>query len=388
VPLVLNQSQGVSSISLGPSGTTALSVQPDAAWAGKSIVVAGTHLGGAAPRLRLFRIDGGAPTSMCGSKPTFQCQSGVRTLVGNSILTLNGDFAMSVPVLPTTTEILLIASNSSSDGFSLFSAGFGTGQTGGLIIPRTPPRVFPRFPTRPSTFLLSAAERLITNTGVQLPPSSMTVRIPNCAKAAQGPTACTLPASSIQHLPISGGLNGLAVTLPADFFPAVPAGGVGSLGVQVDCTNLPTVSTTLEYSNRSPTQATTLVLDRSAAMDAANVAAMKVAMKALLQSLVPTAGSPASDKVSVISYADDADTLTGPALVDVTPSSIATLRTSVDSIATGGGTSIGDGVFEAQSLLANSFDDLTAANRPDRQAIVIINGSLNSQGALPEIYVD
>ncbi len=399
VPMPFGTTQSVVQVRLGPYGTTALSVMPTGpAWTapGNLMTIKGSNVlsVGLSPRFRVFRIDGDGqvPKAMCGGSPLHECPVTAQFRLLQPVGTnFSGEFNLTVPIAPDTKEVLLIASNSIGTMASAFSPTFGSTSTPQISLGKIP-RVFPRFPApptpRPSPLVVKLGQRLTTNVGVLIPQDSITVSMPNCAKANQGPAACNLPSASIQFLPMSGGLSPLAISAPADFFPILPAGGFGTLNVKVDVANLPSATATLEYANRVPTQVTALVMDSTVDMGLFKLPSMKTAAKALLQSLLPVGATPATDKVALLAYAEDASTLTGPSPVDVTASSIAGLEQAIDGMAIFEDSSIGDGVFEAQATLANAFDDLQVGNRPDKQIMIVVNASLNNQNALPELYVN
>lgn len=384
-PLLTNLGlKKVEDVPVGSYGATAFSVAPSSSWVGGTMVVSSTA--GWPTRFRVFRIDGSArvPTPMCGTPPLNECIP-LPIAPSPSVGVSPGipSFFQKVPILPSTKEVLVIASNSGGEGTNMVDVTFNLDQTSKFDILRS------RFKCQTNgtaVARLDALQRLSGNTSFTIPPADLLVTIPNCPFASQGASACDVPKLQIVPLPTSGGISPYRISLPSGYCPAsnpFPS----ALDIVFKVPNLPDLHGSLQASTRPPKQATVLALQRSGDLD--TLTATKVAAKALLRSLLPAdASTPSPDSVALVTYASDADTLTTGGLQDVTPSALPVLQALVDGIQPGDGTSVGDGVFESQSVLADAFDSLPAASRPDRQVLILTNNRMNDTSSLPETYVD
>ncbi len=359
---------------LGSFGTTAMSVRPDPT-TDSAIQVTVSALRGDPTRFRVFRIDRENSTNLvpypvCGSSPAYEC------LLSSAADHPEGRLSLPVPINPATEELLLIASTAGDPG--LFDWSIGPLQpTLSILSPTTSRQASIGNRLAPRTFMVSLLARDAAWEPLDVQPSQLTVTVPNCANSS---VSCVVP-NDAEHLVFTGLGNGaslLAITLPPEFYSSdISLPLYYDLSIQVQGVSQPAVSPqSLVATANDGGQATVLVLDKSNSMGMGEdkLSAMKIAAKALIQSLPESGGSSLRNRLAIVAFNHDAETVSH--LSYVVPGNVQAFCDDVDGITSSGSTSVGDGVFEAQSILANALDDATT--RPARQVIIVMSDGASS----------
>jgi hypothetical protein len=213
---------------------------------------------------------------------------------------------------------------------------------------------------------------------VQVTPEMVTLRFPGCAEQPTDPTRppCELRGGEpgVVLSTIGAGQYRARVSLPQSF---IPLGAEGTLGFEAvvgdELSNIEPDA--IRVRAHAPRTALGLVLDRSAAVAGSKLEATKIAAELVLRSLGE------EDAVGLVTFDRDAQTLvplasrcaasTDP--VGVALAELGALQGSPQRCA-----SPGDGLFEAQSMLADALDLVPAAGGlatclPDRQAVLVVS---------------
>ncbi len=384
----LGEHRLVPNVQLGPYGTTALSVSLDPAWIGTQAIMRVVAYPGDSPRFRVFRIDrygdNRIPTPLCGVSPSFEC---ILAPLPNSP---QGHMALDLTVTADTDEFILIASNAEGSDYAHFDWSVGPSGAQLFILEPGPSRpAFIGTATNPKSFMLRLNSRDPQGGPADIVQGDLTVSVPNCAL---GPGACVVPAEGIQFVGLGEGSALIVVSLPPEFYTDPTTGGLSFLDVEVSTPNRSPVVASNALQIGTDTQATVLVLDRSGSMNQyGKLDALKTAAVGLLQSLAPgDPNAPVYDKIGLVMFSNDAVSVRsgGYVLMDSTPGMVEALKGFVDGMTAEGGTSIGDGVMEAQSNLAESFDGLPMTDRPKRQTMIVLTDGLQNVPADSDIYFD
>lgn len=116
--------------------------------------------------------------------------------------------------------------------------------------------------------------------------------------------------------------------------------------------------------------------------------AAKIAAKAIVESLVPPPdGFDPTGKIALVTFADDATTQFG--LTSVSGGNAGFIEGAIDTLTSGGWTSIGDGVLEAQSLLGQAFDPPPGGyggTLPTWQTMTVLSDGINNRAWNPNRY--
>ncbi|MBE7485081.1 MAG: VWA domain-containing protein [Polyangiaceae bacterium] len=175
-------------------------------------------------------------------------------------------------------------------------------------------------------------------------------------------------------LPVSltGGNVLMVTSLPAAFYPAVAS----DLDLQVSI-NGTKASAPGAIKIGLGSEAVVLALDRSGSMLGDRLEAAKVAAQVLVDSFAPASGFPTTS-AGVVTYGNDATTLPiGPSGMEfVGVGNVAAIKSEIGKVSAFGATSIGDGLLEAQSLLALRYDP-PATLTADRHLIVVLSDGKN-----------
>jgi hypothetical protein len=380
---------------LEPRGTTVVSVHPEAPTipgvynvVKVNVVVPFTST---APRFRIFIIDrevvgGGAkdklnPKEICGVINECILKNTQEGQVLDKDVAVNGN----------TDEILLLASGPSSAPSS-FSWSFGpAGPQVNIVEPTASISAFIGHPQNPSNgrrpFLVKLVVQDKSAQNIPVEESDLEVSIPNCAD----PNGCVLTKDEdIGFLGLSGNNVLLVVNVPVSYYPT----GEGTLDLEIKFHGVKDKKVgALLYSPNEKRQATMLVMDASGSMDefgGSKLEAAKIVAKAIIASMVPLTEMVTGPMAGIVTFSNDASTLTFGAdkkvLVNVQKNNQADFDSAIDAIQTTDSTSIGDGALEAQSILAEAFDILPDADRPHKQAMIIVSDGLNNESYTPVHY--
>ncbi len=373
-------------VQLGPTGTTMISVSPDPAWERQLITIRVGAFAGDEPRIRIFRVaragDARTPTPLCGVSPSYECPFEAESNSPRRRVVKNAE------VLETTDELLLLASNVRTSGTAHFDWSFGVSDAVlSVIEPTTVSPASIGTPNARRSFAVKLFNRDAEGNAVDIAEEDIQLNVPDCALAPLGLDACVLPQDAVTFVGLGGGYAQFIVQLPAEFYPESGSGD-GSLDLEVRSTGHDPILVTNGLRIGADSQATVLVLDASGSMrEYGKIEALKTAAAGLIQSLLPPDGVTApSDMVGIVSFSNDASTLTSPGLVAVSQSSLLGLLAAVAGLEPHDKTSIGDGVFEAQWNLSQTFDALPAADRPNRQVMVVLSDGLQNEPAEPRLY--
>lgn len=384
----------VQPVFLHPRGTTVVSIHPETpvSSAPPNIIKVSARipLSATAPRFRIFRIDREVvsgkvklnPKEICGV--TSVCMLN-KTQDGQQVLD------RSVPVITGTDEILLLASGPGSASSS-FNWSFGPDKPQVTIVePIASLTAYIGHPQNPvegrRPFLVKLIAQDTMGQNIQVQESDLKVSIPNCA----APSCQLTDEKDIGFLGLSGNNVLLVVNVPDSFYPS---GGPpeGALDLEIEFKGVKDQKVgALLYNRNEKKQATMLVLDASGSMNdfgGSKLAAEKLVAKALIASMVPLSDTGVGPQAGIVTFNNDASTLKigQDILVNVQKNNQADFNNLIDAIQPGGETSIGDGALEAQSNLAEAFDNLAAADRPDRQAMIVVSDGLNNQAYTPVDY--
>jgi hypothetical protein len=201
------------------------------------------------------------------------------------------------------------------------------------------------------------------------------ISIPDCAA-----TSCTLSKDDYTLTMFDGGVYWAVVTLPDSFYPA---GNTFYLDLQISAKGFaPTAQTNALLGGGPASAAMELVLDRSGSMnDNGKIDALKIASKLVVDGLRD------EDAIGIVSFNEDAQQL-----LEIMPVSLgrALAKSTISGILADGCTSIGDGVFEAQSELANAFDGTVLppyfTSAPNRHAMIVMSDGMNNNNLSPYEY--
>ncbi|MBK7585053.1 MAG: VWA domain-containing protein [Myxococcales bacterium] len=381
---VLAAGSGISSVQpagVGARGAAFLSARPAPGWIGKKLYFSAEVLPKSnGPRIRVFRVDRQSSTQLV-PKPV--CQIGSDGECPGVQLT-TGSLFFGVPVMigASTEEVVVVVSGGA--GPSNFTWSFGAvAEHLDIVDPiqATPAYAGNKFARK--KFLVKLSYRDSLNHPIPLQnvgPEQLEVTVPNCAAA--GTTGCKLePWVDFYPYPLTGGNLLMVTALPASFYPAVAT----DLDLQVSINGI-TASAPAAIKTGLGSEAVVLALDRSGSMLGDRLAAAKVAAEALVDSFAPAAGFPTTS-AGVVTYADDATTLpigsTGMQFVGA--GDVAAINSEIGKVTAFGATSIGDGLLEAQSLLAVRYDP-PATLTADRHLIVVLSDGKNSANATPSDY--
>ncbi len=375
---------GVSSVQpagVGARGAAFLSVRPAPGWVGKKLYFRAEVLPESnGPRIRVFRIDRQSSTQLV-PKPVCQLGSdgecpGVQLSTGSLF------FGVPVTVGASTEEVVVVVSG--GWGPSNFTWSFGPVSEQLAIV--DPVQATPAFAGNKfarKKFLVKLSYRDAENHPIPLQnvsPEDYDVSVPNCAAA--GTTGCKLePWVDFYPFPLTGGNVLMVTSLPAAFYPAVAS----DLDLQVSI-NGTKASAPGAIKIGLGSEAVVLALDRSGSMLGDRLEAAKVAAQVLVDSFAPASGFPTTS-AGVVTYGNDATTLPiGPSGMEfVGVGNVAAIKSEIGKVSAFGATSIGDGLLEAQSLLALRYDP-PATLTADRHLIVVLSDGKNSAAADPAAY--
>ncbi|MBK7583139.1 MAG: hypothetical protein IPI67_23440 [Myxococcales bacterium] len=191
--------------------------------------------------------------------------------------------------------------------------------------------------------------------------------------------------------PISGGAYLITAELPPSAYPP-PAACTPATPCKFDLTvsmhGLTATNLEALHYGWPQTEAVVLSIDKSASMFPFKLQDANVAAKALVASFLPPAGTFLTTAAGVVSFNHDADTelIDGGAMAAVSAANQSQFNLAIDGLASGGGTSIGDGVFEAQSAL--TLFDNPVLFKPDRLSIVLLSDGANTDPSTALDYLD
>ncbi len=239
--------------------------------------------------------------------------------------------------------------------------------------------------------------------GLPIQPGTVVeLEVPGCANAA-GPGGCKLGGNDITVVPLSGGTFLVLAYLPPTFYPSAFAVGAAGghidldLRVLVDGISSNVQTSSVRVSVIPEVLASSLVIDNSGSMAGAKLAGAKIAAKAIVGSLVPATGASSNRWLNIVTFSDDASTLPLSAnpqdhgFVEVTGATKMQAEQAIDAIQTLNYTSIGDGLFEAQSNMACKFQPGLVLNpvAVDAFHMHVLSDGLNNVPAAPkQYYVD
>jgi hypothetical protein len=383
-------------------GAAAWSVKPAPGWVGSSVPFMASGYG-AVPRFRAFAIQQSisstgknmlSPRPICGSAPDYFCTTSAADGAGS------WNLSTAIPVDASTDEILVIASALGQPTQTNWSFGNGTPSVN-LTAPTASQINFIGHPSAGIFPVYASAIYLgPEQLGLPIQPSTkIELEVPGCANAS-GPGGCKLSGGDITVIPLSNGTFMVLSYLPASFYPSASAlaatGGQADLDLRVLVDGIPsnTQATSLRTSVNPDVRATSLVIDNSGSMGGAKLAGAKVAAKAIVNSLVPASGAPQSRWLNIVTFSDDASTI--PLSTDakdygftlVSEATKVQAEQAIDAISPLNFTSIGDGMFEAQSNMACKFQPGLANAPPaiDSFHMHVLSDGLNNRPAAPVQY--
>lgn len=370
---------GPQPVGIGAYGAAYFSVSVDpVAWAaaGKSKVAFQASASLNVPFLRAFRISEPSPGRLV---PSPICQLGDDntcppvTLSDGSIF-----FNVPVPLTQTTREVLIVASG--GPGPSQLSWSFGTvTPTLSLIEPTASTPALIGFGAAPRKFAVKLSYRDQNNKPFPmwvLQGADLTLR----ARDPNSGATCDL--TGFTKWPVADGALMVVTSVPAPCYPAAPSGTLdleaeiqGHVAFQLDA---------LKYSDVPQFDAAVIAVDKSGSMNlpVEKFQAAKSAAKALVSSFIGP-GVPTT-WAGVVAFDDGAHTIKD--LTPVTQGEKASFYSAIQGISAGGQTSIGDALYESQSILAKAFDHDDAWKLFDRQTIVLLSDGMNSAAAQPVDY--
>lgn len=370
-------------------GAAAISVAPDPSWLGLRVALnaAGT---GTPPRFRLYRVvkNGTART------PVAECQGVDDTCVVKPVGSSGWKLSLVPLVDATTDEFILVASSDKVGASWEWNIG-SVNPTVRLVSPTTSTPALVGHPSQPfgrTPLLVQAAYRDQNSLPIPIMSSSkVELRIPNCAA---GGASCTLKEPDITVLPLAGGNVHVLATLPTSFYKPLSSWAPGvttnDMDLQLVVDGVASdVSLSAVREHLTPaTVATTLVLDQSNSMNGAGkLASLKKVAKLFAAAMVNESTSGANPQLGIVTFTTAASTLHPlgglDAFAPVTAATLPAFEAAIDGINAFGNTSIGDGLFEAQSNHATAFD---GGPRPDRQGFILISDGYNTAPFAPEPY--
>lgn len=371
-------------------GAAFLSVHPDSTYGPLRVRL--TPKAGSSLRFRIFTVDPSGNATLlpgCDQNP-----SGLSTDTGSckekTVSDGNGgtvtliDEMIPIPANGDIEEVIVVASAGRKSGSFTWSLGTVVPYLA-ILDPLTsrPAQVgHPAAPDGKRSFLAQFA--LVDENGLPLPVNEtedLVLSAPGCA----APSCVLSPDGDYTLEAFDDGVLWAVVTLPDSFYPA---SGSGDFDLKVEAKDLAsdTESQALHWSDQPWTMALSLVLDKSGSMDdfgGRKLEAAKIAGTALIEALGE------ADAVGITTFNEDAQVFFG-----MLPLSISGVRdaamNSLAGLTAGGCTSIGDGVLEAQSFLAQYFDNPVGpifTQAPDVQAMVVLSDGLgNSAYPLYQYY--
>lgn len=328
------------------------------------------------PYLRAFVISEPAPGKLV---PTPVCQLGddntcpPTTLADGSIF-----FHIPVPVTATTRELLIVASG--GPGPSQLSWSFGAvTPTLSLIEPTVSTQALIGSAAARRKFAVKLSYRDQNNKPIPmqvLQPAVLALR-------ARDPlTGALCDLTGFQKWPLANGAIMVVASVPELCYPPTPSGTLdleaeiqGHVAFQADA---------LKYSDVPQYDAAVIVIDKSGSMNVPpeKLQAAQSAAKALVSSFIGP--GVATTWAGVVAF--DADAHTIKDMTGVTQGELSSFYSAIEGISAGGPTSIGDGLYEAQSILAKALDPNDAWKLFDRQSIVLLSDGKNSADAKPVDY--
>ncbi len=408
--------QSAQPIGPDPNGVVLVSAQLGPGWGVAPLnrievrarVEAGSPVG---PRFRVFTVErapGGAcdatataltpvPAAACSlsldPRMLAECQLGQAP--GNIGQTQRVLSAFAV-VTPDTCEVLLVAASRQGEGsFFTWSIGAPT-STLEIIDPTT---AVPAFVGHPTTlkqkFLLKAAFRDADGVPSLIPdPSTLTVTVSPCIVPSGD---CTLRnGEGFTFVPGLGAGNiWLIAELPDAFYDMSggPTAGLGAfdLTLTLDATGTSDTQPAALSSGFASRLATVVVADRSAGMgNFGKFDALKIVGRAIFESLVPAGESgsltPHPGELAALVFFDG--TASSQTLNPLSGLGLESLANFLDTMSpsSSAATSIGDGVFEAQSILGAAFDGVSPASRPHRQSMIVLSDGMQNSFHSPDEY--
>lgn len=328
------------------------------------------------PYLRAFVISEPAPGKLV---PTPVCQLGddntcpPTTLADGSIF-----FHIPVPVTATTRELLIVASG--GPGPSQLSWSFGAvTPTLSLIEPTVSTQALIGSAAARRKFAVKLSYRDQNNKPIPMQVLQAAV----LALRARDPlTGALCDLTGFQKWPLANGAIMVVASVPELCYPPTPSGTLdleaeiqGHVAFQADA---------LKYSDVPQYDAAVIVIDKSGSMNVPpeKLQAAQSAAKALVSSFIGP--GVATTWAGVVAF--DADAHTVKDMTGVTQGELSSFYSAIEGISAGGPTSIGDGLYEAQSILAKALDPNDAWKLFDRQSIVLLSDGKNSADAKPVDY--
>jgi hypothetical protein len=383
-------------------GAAAWSVKPEPGWIGSSVPFQASGYG-AAPRFRAFAIQSSttpagkkklSPRPVCGNAPDYFCATSASGGPGA------WNVAAAVPVDANTDEILVIASALNQPTQTNWAIGNGVPRVE-LVSPTSSQHNFIGHPSS-GTFPVFATAIYLgpDQSGLPIQPGSVVeLEVPGCANAA-GPGGCKLAGNNLTVVPLSGGTFLVLAYLPPTFYPSAFAIGAAGghidldLRVLVDGIASDVQTSSLRTSVLPEVRVNSLVIDNSGSMAGAKLEGAKIAAKAIVGSMVPAAGAAQSHWLNLVTFSDDASTLPLSAapedygFLQVSAATKAQAEQAIDAIQPLNFTSIGDGMFEAQSNMACKFQPGLVASPPavDSFHMHVLSDGLNNRPAEPKQY--
>jgi calcium-activated chloride channel regulator 4 len=382
--LALGETTLLGPVDLEPFGAAAFSVVPSADYAATQTPVRLRMLvpQGARPRARVFRIERqGAklvPSSVCSASPgelcTWSQASDQRDVLD-----------VEVPVSASTEEVLLIAG--ADDEPVRLEGVIGAGHTVvDLIEPATSVPAFAGHPSSPDGKRPVLLKLRVTDD--DLAPVDFSLLV--LAVSAGGTPLCTMSNATdvFTVTPLSGGVSFALLTLDDACYP--PGDAMLDLELRAYDASWTLLAADLEVSaleaSTTPAfQSTVLAIDASGSMNDAGgtkLEASKLVQKALFDSLLPLGPTP-TDELGLVSFHDTAYTVLP--ITPVTAFAKELAYPAIDGVVAGGWTSIGNGLLNAQWLLAKKYD--AAPSRPAREAVVVLSDGVNTHPNSPEDYL-
>lgn len=383
-------------------GAAAWSIQPEAGWIGSAVPFLASG-NGVAPRFRAFAVQKSitpagktklVPRPVCGSAPDYLCP------ISGAGGTGAWNLATAIPVDINTDEVLVIASAFDKPTQSNWAIGNGA-PTLTLTSPTNSHQNFVGHPSTIVSPVFATAVYLGPDlAGLPVQPGSLVeLEVVGCANAA-GPGGCKRSGNDITVVPLSGGTFVVLAYLPPSFYPTIPAlmatGGKveWDLRVSVDGVVSNLQEKAVKVSLTAEERVSSLVIDNSASMAWGKLAGAKVAAKAIVGSLVPAVGSPPNRWLNIVTFSTDASTLPLSAnpddygFIKVSKLTAALAGQLIDTVQIADATSIGDGMFEAQSNMACKFQPGIATAPPviDSFDMHVLSDGVNSDPSTPEEY--
>lgn len=397
VPLVIPLGQGISSAQeegIGSLGAAYVSIRPAKSNPGQKspkLFARATALQTVhPPKFRLFRIKldpttgAETPVPLCGSPPDFVCPA----IPGAA----KAEWEMSTPVTVSsdTSELLLVVGGSQQP--QKFTWSFGDVDPKlTLIEPTSSLTAFVGHSGQlRRSFIAKFTLRDTNNKPLTIGKADLTVKIHGCT---DGLSVCTLSQQDFGFQGYSGGNYLLTVTLPDAVYPPQAQGSMGLELVAGEASDIENQALAFQASQRPASMV--VAIDRSSVVSVPTFGLARKVAKTIVQSLLPPPGAEPISRFALVPFDQDAATLSHPALGSMLLATADTYHFFEDAIDDMEPfdpfdfrlPSLGDALFESQSVLAGFWDPLPGVGKNADQTVVLISPGFQQAGSDPITYL-